>query len=242
MTNQTKAIKTERACPCGARLVSTNPRTRRRFCRDCAAKRLRESNAYSRQKARKGLPPREISTKTRNKHAVGDWVSRYLVDKACDCGESAMALLRFDGLPRHLGVERLISKGADMETVQTAMERSTIRCVRCVALRSFYTEHGEFSYRRKYAERPRDIAPLEATELPSRRVPPPIPQARKLGESPTVEVEVASPYSTYFPADEIWAESPPEEPANSGPEVNVGDVAPAVAVSNPVAEAAPRTV
>lgn len=211
------------------------PGSRERFCRPCAAQRIRDSNARAAADRAAGITrPRANANKTRQPAAA--WVCGYLLANPCACGEARIHMLEFiqaDG--QRSAVDRAVTANVPLEAIQATAQACTVTCHACWTMTQVLTRPA---YRLTYR-----LAAILDQQRQSGRQPPggtvlaPAPQPHEGGGAAGVELQVEAAGPADLPACEARVEAVPQEPTDGAPQVDVGDDAAAVALGDPVGEA-----
>lgn len=211
------------------------PGSRERFCRPCAAQRIRDSNARAAADRAAGITrPRANASKTRQSATA--WVCAYLLAHPCACGEARIHMLEFiqaDG--QRSAVDRAVTANVPLEAIQATVATSTVTCHACWTLTQVLSRPA---YRLTY----RLAAILDQQRQSGRQPPggtvlPPAPQPQEGGGAASVELQVEAPGPADLPPRDDRVEAVPHEPADGAPQVDVGDDAAAMALGDPVGEA-----
>lgn len=211
------------------------PGSRERFCRPCAARRIRDSNARAAADRAAGITrPRANANKTRQPAAA--WVCGYLLANPCACGEARVHMLEFiqaDG--QRSAVDRAVTANVPLASIQTTAQACTVTCHACWTTTQILTRPA---YRLTYR-----LAAVLDQQRQSGRQPPggavlaPAPQPHEGGSTAGVELQIEAASPPDLPAREDRVEAVPQEPADGAPQVDVGNDAATVALGDPVGEA-----
>lgn len=227
-------MKTRR-CETPRCTATVTPGTRERFCRPCAAQRIRDSNARAAADRAAGITrPRANANKTRQPTAA--WVCAYLLAHPCACGEARVHMLEFiqaDG--QRSAVDRAVTANVPLEAIQATAQACTVVCHACWTMTQILTRPAyRLTYRLTAAL---DQQRQSGRQPPSSAVLPPAPQPQESSRAAGVELQVEASGTADLPPCEDGVQAMPQEPSDGAPQVNVGHDAATMTLGDPVGEA-----